>query len=375
MKRLDEMASNKNGIARCLVAILLCSGVAAEWKSSHAEESKLIKLGYISDLSGTGAFFGVQSTRGARLAQWDLARDQRPIEIIFEDSGGKPPNAVSAAMKLLSVDKVDAVICDLTPVCSAISPQVRAAGKVLIYHSPVVSIRKANPLAFRNFIDYRAACKKLAKFWVDRKISKVGSLMPNLEFADQCLAGLNEVLPGHFTYRYNPGDDLRTASLLFRSKEIQALAHVGYENDFLGWFKASNEQNFRPIQGFVEIMLSQEFIKTGHAAINGASVMGYEDLPTDFEARLDKNAPSHENINIQGAALAYNAVFNLALALSACETRESACVVSELKNSPHVALLGFKGFGISVEEYVVVLKELKNGKLSAASQGHLKTLQ
>ncbi|RIL10257.1 MAG: hypothetical protein DCC75_04750 [Proteobacteria bacterium] len=323
-----------------------------------------LKIGFITDLTGIGAFFGVQTQRGALLAQKELREQGERIEIIFEDSAGKPPEGVTAAIRLLESEKVDAVICDTTPICTAISPTVRAAAKPLIYHSPAVSIRESNPLSFRNFLDYTASCAAIAENWKLRAIKEVGSLMPHIEFGEKCLDGLKQHYPDHSSFRYNPGDDLRTAVTLFKSKGIEAVAHVGYEGDFRSFFKHCRSQSYRPLHGLMDLMLTEVLLHDAGPDLDGATISGFQLLKPDFAMRLDQSFPENRNDRLPVSALGYNAVQALFQTWGACAGKFTQdCLVSNLSRSPKNAQLGFKGFRTGTPEYPVVLKELRAGRL------------
>lgn len=330
----------------------------------HADESIALKVGYVTDLTGIGTFFGVQSQRGALLAAQEIRNLGGRIKLIIEDSGGRTTDAVTAAEKLLSIEQVDILVCDLTIVCTAISPKVKAAGKILIYNAPAKSIKENNSLALRNFIDYQEACRLVARYWMERGL-KFGGLAVNLEFGDACVTGIKEIDPNVFTYQYNPGDDLRSAVINFKSRQLEAVLHVGYEREFLNWFRISAEQSFSPVNGFIEIMLSDTFVKGAGKQINGATVVGYQDLPPAFIANLKREFPSKNDVNIQGAGLAYNAVMSAFDAFASCPDKSTKCLLDRLAIPRSGALLGQRGWNRGISEYPLVLKEWREGKLQA----------
>ncbi len=140
---------------------------------------------------------------------------------------------------------------------------------------------------------------------------------------------------------------------------------VGYENDHLGWFKLAHEQKLNARYGFVDIYLTPIFLQTGGALLDRAVVFGYQPLSSDFVDRLNESFPRPERANLQGAALAYNAVYALSSALVCCPIDEAECVVEFLKKEPPPqTLLGFQGFG-KEPAYPVQLSIFKGQQLSA----------
>lgn len=94
-----------------IVSILLV-GCAAP-KAAEQAPQQTIKIGFMGPLSGEAASYGESIKRGVELAKADLKADN--IEIVYEDSKCDGKEAVNAINKLISVDKVVAIIGE---VCS-----------------------------------------------------------------------------------------------------------------------------------------------------------------------------------------------------------------------------------------------------------------
>src|SRR5260370_32913895 len=68
-----------------------------------------IKIGMPAALSGSNAQYGIQAKRAAELFAKDVKAKGilgRPVEFIYEDTGGDPANAVRNAQKLVEKDGV-----------------------------------------------------------------------------------------------------------------------------------------------------------------------------------------------------------------------------------------------------------------------------
>lgn len=327
-----------------------------------------IKIGYVIDLSGIGAFFGVQSRRGATLAVEDFNSKQvqlvkeTKLEILFEDTKGKTPDAVTAVIKLLNSEKVDAVICDLTAVCTAISQKVKQANKVLIYHSPSLKIREMNPYAFRNFMDYESGCKKVTESWRSEGKKYIATIMANSEFGELCEKGAKKTESKIDAYNYNAGDDIRSLITAFgvkikENKGNSGVMFTGFEGDFVNFFKLLNEFNLSISVGFPEIILSRNLIDSAKLNIDQSLIYGFENLSEDFKSKLFKRFQIKDEPNLQGIALGYNAVSNLSLALIECHgSADVVCVAENLKQDSPSKLMGFRGFAGDLDEYPIVLK-------------------
>ncbi len=88
-----------------------------------------IKIGAIVILSGDAAAWGENAKKGIDLAVEEINRsggaNGKPIELVYEDTGGEPKRAILAYQKLVATNRVDAIIGPLFQVeVAAISPLV-----------------------------------------------------------------------------------------------------------------------------------------------------------------------------------------------------------------------------------------------------------
>ncbi|MBX7145477.1 MAG: ABC transporter substrate-binding protein [Oligoflexia bacterium] len=323
------------------VCALICVLVFA--RDCAYGENAPIRVGYITDLSGPGAFFGVPGLRGVQLAIAELKSAGHNIEVLVEDSKSNPADSVTAAIRLIEEGQVDAVVCDLTQVCTAVSPKVAAAHRPLIYHSPSLAIEKSNPDSYRNFLDYEDACGALAKELLGQGVKRIGSLAANVEFGELCWKGVEREVPAHYSYRYNPADDLRSAVMEFKRRGIEAVVLVGFEPDVVSWFKYSQALQYKPRQAFIEVLLNDTIRNAAGDLLSRALVAGFNELPNNFESTLNAQVGGPQNKNIQSSAITYNAIMAFGHSMSSCPARESSCLAQALR-SKQTGLMGFSGF-------------------------------
>lgn len=361
-----------NCLAMVLVSqvtgLLLLLAMSSTDSLAAPRDGPWLKIGYVSDLTGRGAFFGVQSHRGAILAQQTpFENSGRETRVLFEDTSGETKLAANATRKLLNIDKVDALMCDITPICAVVSPFAEEANIPLIYLSPSVKIAEKNKSAYRNFIDYESGCRQVAEYWKKRSVASVASLIPNLEFGELCYSGFEQIFPGHFSYRYNPGDDLRAAITQLKSHNTQGVIHVGYEADFLSMFKISNDLGYRPSFGFAEIMMSEVLIKSANELLDRGVIFGYRDISQPFLNRLIPLVPEKDRVNLQGAALAYNGIAALVEAFLRCDNnRTLECLNYALRSLKIDGQMGFKGWQNGpLDSYPIQLKKWSNTRLQS----------
>jgi branched-chain amino acid transport system substrate-binding protein len=107
-----------------------------------------IKIGFMGPLSGDVAEYGLAIKDGVELAKKDMNLN---VEIIYEDTGCEPQKAVTAATKLITVDKVQAIIGET---CSgptlAVAP-IANEHKIVLLSASATSpkIVDAGPYVFR----------------------------------------------------------------------------------------------------------------------------------------------------------------------------------------------------------------------------------
>lgn len=129
--------------AICLLVLMGC-GQGCN-KSDNLSDSR-IKVGALIALTGYGASFGQNEAKVV-----ELLRDRYPnATFVVEDNKSDPRQAISAAKKLLDVDRVDIIYCDLTTVANAIVPMTKDAGVILVAAVYLTDLLDRNPLAIRN---------------------------------------------------------------------------------------------------------------------------------------------------------------------------------------------------------------------------------
>lgn len=84
---------------------------SSEKTPDEITSASAIKIGAILPLSGAASNFGAIARRGIELALNDLSpSDRKRVQVIFEDDALSNSRSATAARKLLSIDKVDALL-------------------------------------------------------------------------------------------------------------------------------------------------------------------------------------------------------------------------------------------------------------------------
>jgi branched-chain amino acid transport system substrate-binding protein len=219
-----------------VVAIIVIVGIwyGVSRKPTAPTTKEPIKIGFIGPLSGDASSYGIPIKNAISLAVEEINNtggiNGRKIEIVYEDGKCTGKDAVSAAQKLINIDKVKIII---GTVCSgellAIAPITEPA-KVLLL-SPSASspdITHAGDFIFRNNPSDADGGKALAKL-VREKYTKAAIISENTDYA-QALA---RVFVEHFRSlggevvaqeNFDPGTkDFRSILTKIKASNPQAL--------------------------------------------------------------------------------------------------------------------------------------------------------
>lgn len=137
-----------------------------------------IKIGIILPLSGNLAFIGEPAKKAAEFSLENFKNTKHKYELIFEDDQFNAEKAVTAVNKLISIDKVDAVISFGSSGGNAINP---IAEKNKIINFAVASDPKVvnGNFNFDHWTPPREEVKALVSELIKRNIKKIGLITAN----------------------------------------------------------------------------------------------------------------------------------------------------------------------------------------------------
>ncbi|MCW5774740.1 MAG: ABC transporter substrate-binding protein [Rhodospirillaceae bacterium] len=180
-------------------ALVLALAGAARAESQGVTATEIV-LGTHTSLTGPVAPWGIGSTNGARL-RFDEENAKggiygRKIRLVVEDHGYQVPRAVQAGNKLLTSDKIFAMIVALgTPMNNAVL-QRQLAMKVVNF-GPFTAARSMaepfNPLKFAVLSTYYQQTRIGLKYFVQKKGVKAPCVMyQDTEFGQEILEGAQD---------------------------------------------------------------------------------------------------------------------------------------------------------------------------------------
>jgi len=322
-----------------LLATVLLSTVACERKSGGVSDTTGdILVGFYGSLTGDGASFGQSSREGAELAVDELNTAGgvlgRKLRLLVEDDQSKPEEASNAVTKLVTQDKVVAVIGEVA------SRRTLAAAPISQrYQIPMITpastnekVTEVGDYVFRVcFIDPFQG-EVLAKFaYNDLKARKVAILRDQ---SQDYSVGLTDSVSQHFArlggqvippVSYSSGDaDFKAALTRIRSEKPDVLFATGYYSEAAIITRQARELGMKiPIlggDGWVG-----DALQNGREALNNTYISNHysgdnpdpivQNFVSTYKKRFNRDPDAI-------AALAYDAIKVLADALTRAKSTE-----------------------------------------------------
>lgn len=349
-------------IVGIVVLIVIIVGGWLIWKES-SEDDQLIKIGVVSALTGDFAFYGESALAGVELAQKELEAEGMKIRIIAEDGQFDSVKSLSAAQKLVNVDKVHAIYSDFNPEAITISSFIKGKNILHVYDAAPVSPLKDNPLVYKSYIDFVTGCQNVAQYLRDKGIMSVGVLNINIEAGDLCTEGVKKVYGDRtFVEKYNPEEtDFRTQLLKLSQNHVEAVFNVALPSATI-----SSLKNMRTLKMDVPFVassdsISPDIISKNSAILEGVVAFGLVPASDAFVEKL-KQAFPNENISYYpAAALAYIHTKQIVSALGSCEENAS-CLQNRMDRASPESVIGFGGFKDHVAEFELPIQEFHAGE-------------
>ncbi len=301
----------------------------------------------------------------------------RPLQVILEDNGGKPQNAVSAAQKLIETDNINIMLSTMVGPTGAIVPIAENNKKVLLYAAATDSFAEKNTNVFKDSVDARYDCEVLVAEALRRGMKHIALLGAIGEFTEDCKKSIEQGLSTgkgelvlYETYEHG-ATDFRTQLTKIKAKEPDVVFLSAYADDCILIWKQVKELQ-------VDIPYMLPFTQTGCGEERSmqeirdfpAEIMGldfivdetseeYQKFITGFHAKYNKE-PSLPFFT----TLAYDWTHYIAKAFEQCQDpSDSQCLRSALEKTNYKGALGeltFRPTHAVFRERVMI--EYKNGK-------------
>lgn len=222
-------------------------------------EAKVIKIGAIFPLSGRDADWGLRCQRGVELAMEDVNNSGVIIDVIYEDSKSDSKQAVTSAQKMINVDQVQAIFCQLSDICSALAPVAQENGVVLFGFSHTPGLTEAGDFVFNLRGDATHAGRGMGEF-ASGKYGKVAVFYLNNPTQKGFYEGFKETYEADggkmvfSEFHQSTDSDFRTALAKAKEFEPDALAFFTRVPTTIELVKQSRESGLnQPIIGSLGI--------------------------------------------------------------------------------------------------------------------------
>lgn len=317
-----------------------------------------IKLGVITDLTGPGSYWGVSTQVGINLAIKELESEQIQVTPIFEDYQLNATKAATAAQKLSTLDKVDAMYVDLNVGAITAGSVLQDKNILYLYDAAVESPLASSPTRFKTYLDFKGGCQAMATQFKNNGVKTMGILKVSSESGELCAEGVKSVFGENAVVEsYNLGDtDFRTQLLKFKSKNVQAFTNVGFEGDILNTLSAMKQSNFEVPFGTVTDSITPKVISMHGAEMKGSLSFGFSDVDQNLVAKFVKANGGKELSSNYAAALGYIHTKQIAKALSVCK-KDVACASKAFASSNPEESIGFQSFAKNIAQFKMEIKK------------------
>lgn len=158
-----------------LVMVGGCGGTKPAATDPGAKESKEpIKIGFLGAKTGDVAIYGLNTLKGLNMAVAELNAEGvlgRQIELVEEDNAGQKDQAINITNKLISQDKVAAIIGDPTTGITRVAGSIANSKNTVIMSagSTGTDVVEIGPYVFRNTLLDTIAAPATMKYVVEEK--------------------------------------------------------------------------------------------------------------------------------------------------------------------------------------------------------------
>lgn len=170
------------------------TGTTPEETGDKAAQEEKIKIGVMVPLTGDAASYGESVKKGIELAKKQFKADN--VELVYEDSKCDGTQSVSSINKLISVDKVVAIIGELCSDATLPAAPIAEQNKVVMISpaSTAPTLTTAGDYIFRTIPSDASQGAYGAKLVADKGFKKLAVLYVNNDYG----VGFNDVLKQEF---------------------------------------------------------------------------------------------------------------------------------------------------------------------------------
>lgn len=265
---------------------------------SAKKDSDELRVGAILPLTGTVAFVGEPEKAALEIALEDIRKqygERLKVKLFIEDSAGDAKTAVTAANKLLDIDKVNVLFVSLSKINHAVAPAI-ADRKVLHFATTTsdIGVTEMTPYTFRIYENFGSEMGLLARYAKETGIKELIGVRVHDYAIDQAFKVLEQKADS-FGVRVSEGAIFEPGNKDYRSelqkipenlKSDQALVFLGYGPEFpnaLRILKELNRGNGRKLGMYT--FLTNAARSQGFDLLQGIQFSGFSTTPDDLRVK------------------------------------------------------------------------------------------
>ncbi|AET69436.1 ABC-type branched-chain amino acid transport system, periplasmic component [Desulfosporosinus orientis DSM 765] len=369
-------------------ALLMVSGCGAsktsENASNAADSKEPIKIGFLGAKTGDVAIYGLNTLKGLNMAVEELNKEGvlgRQVELVEEDNAGQKDQAINITNKLISQDKVVAIIGDPTTGITRVAGQIANSKKTVIMSagSTGTNVVEIGPYVFRDTLLDTIAAPATMKYIIQDKGWKNVALITSKNndysvslskiFSDAIKAnGGNIVIE---EYIQDKDTDFSGQVTKIKAANPDVIVFSGYYTEGALIMKKAREVGIQAVMVGGDGLQGDDLMKIGGAAVEGSiSYAGFSpEQPTPntekfinaFKAKYNNELPD------LFAAQGYDALMLIAKAIKDANSADPEVFKDTLaKTKNYDGVSGSITFQESREpiKSPVYLLEVKDGKFS-----------
>jgi len=284
-----------NKLIFCLLACL-CLSITAEGQASK------IKVGVSTPLTGDAAVYGLDNRRVLTFLN-DKIYNHR-YEFIFEDDKCSGKDAVTAAHKLVTIDKVKYVIGFACSGALLSAAPVYEKGQVITIGIQTTSpaISKAGAYVFRTSPSDEVGAKVLGNF-LAKSHKHIAVVSEETDYCEDLLKGIQNIKALNLEVeRYKSGEtDFRSQLLKLKSKTPEAILFLTQsDGPLINLVRQSNLLHFDVPVYSAYYPSSANFLKGVGDLANGVT---FVDLPTSLDSLSVEHKKLYEEFIRDGGPL------------------------------------------------------------------------
>ncbi|EHQ90838.1 ABC transporter substrate-binding protein [Desulfosporosinus youngiae] len=161
-----------------LSALIMVSGCGAskpaEKEPAAADSKEPIKIGFLGAKTGDVAMYGLNTLKGLNMAVEEINKEGllgRQVKLVEEDNAGQKDQAINITNKLISQDKVVAMIGDPTTGITRVAGQIANSKKTVIMSAGATGtdVVEIGPYVFRDTLLDTIAAPATMKYVIQEK--------------------------------------------------------------------------------------------------------------------------------------------------------------------------------------------------------------